>query len=89
MVEVAQKLHLTQCPQTEHAVIEGRDLLDRDLLAGGFVNGRARGLATTIVQLHPSEDCFGSELGYPYSPHNSIGTLTYDILYIVLFRDIE
>jgi hypothetical protein len=33
MVKVPKKLHLSQSPQTEHGVIEGRDFLDRNLLA--------------------------------------------------------
>lgn len=41
MVEVPQKLHLSQSPETEHGVVERRDLLDCDLLAGRFVDGRA------------------------------------------------
>lgn len=41
VVKVAQQLHLTQCPQAEHGVVEGSDLFDGDLLAGRLVNGRA------------------------------------------------
>lgn len=41
MVEIAQQLHFTQSPQTEHRVIERDDLLDSDFLAGGFVDRRA------------------------------------------------
>lgn len=41
MVEVAQQLHLTKRPQTEHGVIKRGDLLDGNLLTGGLVDGRA------------------------------------------------
>jgi hypothetical protein len=41
MVEIAQQLHLTQCPQAEHGVVEGGNLFDGDLLAGRLVDGRA------------------------------------------------
>lgn len=41
MVEITQQFHLTQSPQTEHGVVKGNDLLDRNLLARGFVNRRA------------------------------------------------
>jgi hypothetical protein len=41
MVKVAQQLHLTQCPQAEHGVVERGDLFDGDLLAGRLVNGGA------------------------------------------------
>jgi hypothetical protein len=33
VVEISQQLHLSQCSQTEHGVVEGRNLLDGDLLA--------------------------------------------------------
>lgn len=42
VVEIAQQLHFTQGPQTEHRVVEGDDLLDRDLLAGRLVDCRTR-----------------------------------------------
>jgi len=32
MVEVSEKLHLSQSSQTKHGVVEGSDLLDGDLL---------------------------------------------------------
>jgi len=37
MIEVSEELHLTQCSQAEHGVIEGGDLLNGDLLPGGLV----------------------------------------------------
>jgi len=37
VVEVSQQLHLSQCSQTEHGMIERRDLLDGDLLTGRLV----------------------------------------------------
>jgi hypothetical protein len=40
MVEVSQKFHLTQRPQTEHGMVERRNLLDRDLLARRLVDSR-------------------------------------------------
>lgn len=41
MVEVPKQLHLAQCPQAEHGVIKGGDLLDGDLLARRLVYCRA------------------------------------------------
>ena len=37
VVEVPEKLHLSQSSQTEHGMVEGCDLLDRNLLARGLV----------------------------------------------------
>jgi hypothetical protein len=41
VVEVSEKLHLTQGSQAEHGVVEGSDLLDGNLLSGGFMERRA------------------------------------------------
>jgi hypothetical protein len=41
VVEVPQQLHLTQGSQTEHGVVKGSDLLDRNLLPTGLVQRRA------------------------------------------------
>lgn len=41
VVKVAQQLHLAQCPQAEHGVVEGGNLFDGNLLAGRLVNGGA------------------------------------------------
>ena len=41
MVEVAKQLHLTKCSEAEHGVVERRDLLDGDLLAGWLVDSGA------------------------------------------------
>lgn len=41
MVEIPQQLHLTQCPQAEHGMVERRDLLDGNFLARGFVDSGA------------------------------------------------
>ena len=41
MIEVTKQLHLPQGTQTEHAVIKGRDLLDRNSLSRGLMDGRA------------------------------------------------
>lgn len=41
VVKIAQELHLTQCPQAEHGVVEGGNLFDGNLLAGRLVNGGA------------------------------------------------
>lgn len=38
VVEIAQQLHFTQSPQTEHRVVKGNDLLDRNFLARRLVN---------------------------------------------------
>ena len=43
MVEVSQQLHLPQGSEAEHRVVEGRYLLDCNLLAGGFMQGRTGG----------------------------------------------
>jgi hypothetical protein len=42
VVEVSQKLHLTQSSEAEHGVIKWSNLLDSDLLAGGLVKSGAR-----------------------------------------------
>lgn len=41
VVEVPEKLHLSQGSQAEHRVVERGDLLDSDLLSGGFMKCRA------------------------------------------------
>jgi hypothetical protein len=41
VVEVPEQLHLTQGSQAEHGVVEGGDLLDSNLLSGGFMECRA------------------------------------------------
>lgn len=41
VVEISQQLHLSKRPQTEHAVVKRRDLLDGDLLAGRLMECRA------------------------------------------------
>ena len=41
VIKVSEQLHLTQCSQTEHGMVEWCDLLDGNLLAGGLVDGRA------------------------------------------------
>jgi hypothetical protein len=49
MVEVSQQLHLTQGSKAEHGVIEGRDLLDGDLLARRLVkSGAARNCISRV-----------------------------------------
>ncbi len=37
VVEISQKLHFPQRPQTEHGVVERRNLLDGDSLTGWFM----------------------------------------------------
>lgn len=41
VVEVPQELHLTECAEAEHGVVEGCNLLDGDLLARRLVQRRA------------------------------------------------
>lgn len=41
MVEVAEKLHLSESTETEHGMIKGGDLLDGHLLSGWLVYRRA------------------------------------------------
>jgi hypothetical protein len=77
VVKVSQQLHLTQCSQTEHGVVEWCDLLDCDLLARGLVNGRANYVRGT---LHRDSR---------YLPNNSVGTFTDDILDFILIGYIE
>ena len=48
VVEVAQKLHLTKCSQTEHGVVERGDLLDSDLLARRLMYGRTTPIKVSI-----------------------------------------
>lgn len=79
MVEVAQQLHLSQCPQTEHRVVEWGDLLDRNLLPGRLVNGGAR----SRCQLRLSSM---SDRGLP---DYTVCTLPNDILNLILIGDVE
>jgi hypothetical protein len=50
VIKVSQQLHLAQCAQTEHGVVEWRDLLDGNLLARGLVNGRATCCQRSLAQ---------------------------------------
>jgi hypothetical protein len=79
MVEVAKEFHLTQGTETEHGVVERRNLLDGNLLARWLVNGR------TVSQLVLNRLLIKTD----GLPDNSICSLAYNILDVVLFRDIE
>ena len=48
VIKVAQQLHLSECSQTEHGVVERGDLLDGDLLARGLVNSRAAPISISV-----------------------------------------
>ena len=78
VVEVPEQLHLTQCSQAEHRVVEGRDLFDGNLLARWLVDCRAEG-GQLEYGTQPCENL----------PDNAIGTFSDDILNIVLLADIE
>ena len=54
VVEVTQKLHLTQRPQAKHAVVERCDLLDGHLLPGRLVKGGAVHNAKSALHTTPS-----------------------------------
>lgn len=85
MIEVSQKLHLTESPQAEHRVIEWSDLLDCDFLSRGFMERRAvNRLAAIILVVLLSQT-----IGIIYLPNDSIGTFTNNILNIVLLAHIE
>lgn len=60
VVEVSEKLHLSECPQAKHGVVEGCYLLDRDFLSRGFVDGRAVQKLSwlgVVVQIGPNCRC--------------------------------
>ena len=48
VVEVAQELHLSECSQAEHGVVERSDLLDGDLLARRLVDSRTAPINVSI-----------------------------------------
>jgi hypothetical protein len=58
-------------------VVEGSDLLDGDLLAGRFVDGRAVTVSDSPTPLAPD------------SPDNPVGALADDILDFILVGDVE
>lgn len=73
VIEVSKQLHLTQRAQTEHAVIERRNLLDRDFLAGGFVESRA-------LEVSPearSRELKGAHQTTPYAPSPTTSWMSY------------
>lgn len=88
VVEVAQQLHLSQCSQTEHGVVEGGNLLDSHLLPGRLVNGRAAPmlLESGRVKLHPSRPQVRISRNLP---NDSVGSLANDILDVILLTDVE
>jgi len=47
VVEVSKQLHLSQCSQAEHGMVEWRNLLDGHLLARGLVQRGAAAWLTT------------------------------------------
>lgn len=48
VVEVSEKLHLTECPQTKHGVVERGDFLDCHFLARGLVDGRTKAVRSIV-----------------------------------------
>lgn len=78
VVEISQQLHFSQCPETEHGVVERGDLFDGYFLARRLMQRRA---------VHVSEEnqyLVGSQL-----PNNPVCALANDILNIVLIRHVE
>jgi len=86
VVEVPQQLHLSKSSQTEHGMIEGCNLLDRDLLARRFMDGRA--VVRVFVSPGP-RFIFGRAPHWKISPDNSISSLSDNILNVILLADIE
>ena len=79
MVKVPQQLHLAQCAQAEHGVVERGNLFDRDLLAGRLVNGGAAPVFSIEAFL----------LGWTCLPDDTVSTFTDDILDLVLVGHVE
>jgi hypothetical protein len=86
MVEVAQELHLSEGSKAEHGVVEGGDLLDGDLLAGRLVNRRAGRARLAIPPQRSRTHIKNEKQGLP---DDTVGTLTDDILNVILLADIE
>lgn len=80
VIEVSQQLHLAQGSQAEHGVVERGDFLDRNLLARGFVQGRATRPLVCLVLLPIVAGTL---------PDDPICALSHHILYVILFRHIE
>ena len=78
MVEVTQQFHFTQGSQAEHGVIERSDLLDGHLLAGRLVDCRASVRLATINDSSEQD-----------SPYDTVGSLTNDVLNLILIRNVE
>jgi len=56
VVEVPEQLHLAQGSQAEHGMVKGSDLLDSNLLPGGFMECRAISeLAVLLLLVPPSQ----------------------------------
>lgn len=79
VVKVPQQLHLSQCAQAEHGVVERGNLFDGDLLAGWFVNGGAAQVFSMETFL-PEWTCL---------PDDTVSTFTDDILDLVLVGHVE
>lgn len=74
MVEVAQQLHLTESSQTEHGVVEGNNLLDRNLLTRGLVNRRAEPVSTSLQAHAIKKNTYQTT---PYAPSPMISAISY------------
>lgn len=74
VVEVPKQLHLTQRPQTEHGVVEGRDLLDGDLLARGLVQRRAVEGSAKLELGHDGGRTYATT---PYAPSPTTSWISY------------
>ena len=75
VVEVPQQLHLSQCSQTEHGVVEWCNLLDSHLLAGRLVQRRAdRQLATAFSQSIGYHSTYQTT---PYAPSPTTSWMSY------------
>jgi hypothetical protein len=80
VVEVAEELHLTECAETEHGMIERSNLLDGDLLARRLMHGRAA---------MASVDHVAGRNGTANLPDHAVSALSHDILDIILLRHVE
>lgn len=83
VVEVAKQLHFTQRAETEHAVVERRNLLDGDFLTGWLVYSRAEG-----KRLASAGDVKDAE-DKSDSPDDAICALANHVLNVILFRYVE
>jgi hypothetical protein len=73
VVEISQQLHLSQCSQTEHRVVEWGDLLDGHLLTRRLVQrGAVKQLAAAL-----RDQCRSTYQTTPYAPSPTTSWISY------------